>query len=62
MDKYNVQMSVIFCKKHKKYFEDKVKVHLSKGGLGINPTKLTRLLHNAERCTQCRWKTLFNEK
>lgn len=57
---FDIQMSIILCKEHKKIFENEVKVYLPSGRLSIQPGKLTELWHNAESCTQCRWKTLFD--
>jgi len=57
---FDIQMSVILCKEHKKFFEEEVKILTFLKCPVIHPAKLVKLLHDAERCTQCRWKTLFD--
>lgn len=60
-EKFDVRLSIILCKKHKEIYETKVKVHLPSRECK-NPDELTKLVHDAEKCTQCRWKTEFDGK
>ena len=60
-EKFDVRYSVIFCKKHKQIYEAKVKVHLTSRDC-INVDELIKLVHDAEKCTQCRWSTEFDGK
>jgi len=57
---FDVRMQVLFCDKHKKFFEEKVKVQLRHGG-GVRPSELVSLWDESEQCLECEWRTTFGE-
>lgn len=61
--KFDVRMSVVFCDKHKRYYEERVKVKIDKNKeLGIIPVALTKLLASSAECTECHWETIFGKE
>lgn len=61
MKVFDIQMQVLLCPKHKKFFEDMVLVKLTKT-TGINPTALVNLLQETEECLDCCWSTIFGKQ
>ena len=59
---FDVRMQVLFCDKHKKVFEEKVKTKLLRGNVGIHPGELVALWREAENCVECVWKTTFGKE
>jgi len=59
---FDVRIQVLFCSKHKKVFEEKVKTNLSNNRVGIKPSELVSLWQEAETCLDCEWKTTFGKE
>ena len=57
-EQFDVKMQVLFCDKHKKFFEEKVKLKSGKDDC-IKPREFADLLKESETCTDCEWKTTF---
>lgn len=62
---FDVRMQVLLCPKHKKVFEEEVKVpiiqEVIKEKYDISPKKLCDLWDEAELCSDCKWKTTFGK-
>jgi len=57
--KRDIIQRVTFCPKHKKFFDQRVKLKLSNGDWGINPQSLVNLMANSGECVDCNWMTTF---
>lgn len=59
--KYDIQMKVKLCPKHKKIFDSKVKCTLNKKDY-IRPENLANLLEEIHSCLDCEWETKFGKE
>ena len=55
---FDIRMQVLFCSKHKKFFEEK---DLKEKYGRFLYLKLVDLWREAELCVECEWKTIFGK-
>jgi len=61
VNRFDVRIQILFCNKHKKIFEEKVKVKLENNKVGIRPLDFLFLWRDSEGCLACEWKTTFGK-